>query len=136
MRFVPLTETRLTALSERAEVEMETSDDWHQIIFLRYIGKNNPPFVTNSAHRIAITGFDDVDVIVLHDGSWDGDDWVDIPYAVHLEIDPSQWEEIFYDQEKETLPTSKINPINDSHFPDDYADSCDLREYLFFGGES
>ena len=119
MRFVPLKETRLTVLAEKADVEIDISDDWHQIIFLRYIGKNNPPFVTNSAHRIAIGGFDAVDVIALHDGYWDGEDWVMIPYSVLIEIDPSEWEEIFYNEE-ETLPTSKIKPIGDSYFPADY----------------
>ena len=122
MRFVPLTEDRLIELAEKADVEIDISDDWHQIIFLRYIGKNNPPFVTNSAHRIAIAGFDDVDVVVLHDGYWDGDNWVDIRYAAHFEIDPSEWEEIFYNEEEETLPTSKIKPISDSYFPADYGE--------------
>ena len=58
-------------------------------------------------------------MIVLADGYWDGDNWVDLPYAVDFEINPSEWEEIFYNEETETEILKAI-PINDSHFPAEY----------------
>jgi hypothetical protein len=87
-----LTEQRLIDLAEKAEAD--ESEDWNQYLYVRYVGESNSHFFFDSKQRIAITGFDDVDVITLHVGHWDGDDWVDFSYAEEIVMIPSDWEEI------------------------------------------